>query len=130
MSALATSETQPAQTECRVDSNNRIEFVAPRVNLHQDAEGYTLEAEMPGVGKDGIEVTIEEGKLTLVGHRRTDTPPGRLVYRERRPSAYRRVFDLDPHIDPAKISARIEQGLLRVHLPKAETAKPRKVAVS
>jgi len=130
MSALATSETQPARTECRVDSHNRIEYVAPRVNLHQDAEGYILEAEMPGVGKDGIEVTIEEGKLTLVGHHRENSPRGRLVYRERRPTAYRRVFDLDPHIDAGKVSARIEQGLLHVHLPKAETAKPRKVTVS
>lgn len=130
MSAITKSEPQPDRTECRVAPDNRIEYVAPRVNLHQDAEGYRLEAEMPGVGRDGIDVTVEDGKLTLVGHRKSDTPQGRLVYRERRPTAYRRVFDLDPHIDPEKITARIEQGLLTVHLPKAETAKPRKVTVS
>ena len=124
MSALATTENKPAAT------NRRIEYGTPFVNLHQDADGYTLDVEMPGVSKDGVEITVEEGKLTLVGHKAEEKLPGRPVYRERSAGAYRRVFDLDPNIDAGKISARMEQGLLVLHLPKAETAKPRKVTVS
>lgn len=123
MSTLVKTETKPVE-------GRRIEYVTPLVNLHQDAEGYTLEAEMPGVGKDGVEITVEDGKLVLVGLRRSEEAAGRPVYRERGTAAYRRVFDLDPNIDAGKISASIDQGLLIVQLPKAEAAKPRKVAVS
>ena len=84
---------------------------------------------MPGVGKQGVEVTVEDGKLILGGHRTAASNDfGRALYRERK-SQYRRVFDLDPSIDAARISARIEQGLLTVHLPKTEAVKPRKITV-
>jgi HSP20 family protein len=109
---------------------SRVEYTTPPVNLHQDAEGYTLEVEMPGVGKDGVEITAGDGKLVIIGHRQTTEGSGRLIYRERNPRAFRRVFDLDPSIDTGSINAHIEQGLLTVHLRKAESAKPRKITVS
>lgn len=105
------------------------QFVTPAVNIHQDADGYTLEAEMPGVPKDGVEVTFEDGKLTLVGRRSPVAAEG-VVYRESSEADYRRAFDLDPSIDASRIEARIEQGLLTVRLPKAEAAKPRRIAVN
>jgi HSP20 family protein len=107
----------------------RVEYFAPLVNLHQDADGYTLEVEMPGVNKQGVEITVEDGKLVLSGHRRDVGEFGRSVHRERKVGEYRRVFDLDPSIDATKISARVEQGLLTVHLPRAEAVKPRKITV-
>jgi HSP20 family protein len=122
MNTLTTKETQAAPT--------RVEFVVPRVNIHQDAEGYILEVEMPGVAKSGVEVTFEDGKLTLIGHRAEGEHSGQVVYRERAATGYRRVFDLDPSIDSEKISAVIEQGLLTVRLHKAEAAKPRKITVA
>lgn len=85
---------------------------------------------MPGVDKQGVEVTVDDGKLTLIGHRKAWESPGRPVYTERREASFRRVFDLDPSIDAEKISAQIEQGLLTVQLHKAESAKPRKIQVS
>src|SRR5476649_2939339 len=87
------------------------EYIAPRVNLHQDADGYTLEAEMPGVTKDGVEVTVEDGKLTLIGRRNEAEGHGKVVYCERTKTAYRRVFDLDPAIDSTKVTASLDQGL-------------------
>lgn len=111
------------------ESGQRVEYFAPAVNLHQDGNGFTLEVEMPGVGKQGVEVTVEDGKLILSGHRAAGADFGRPVHRERNPGEYRRVFDLDPSIDAARISARIEQGLLTVHLPKTEAVKPRKITV-
>lgn len=106
----------------------RVDYLVPPVNIHQDADGYTLEVEMPGVPKSGVEVTFEDGKLTLTGHRTGREEEG-YTYRESSESDYRRVFDLDPSIDSGRIEASIDQGLLTVHLPKAEAAKPRKIAV-
>ncbi len=121
MSTLKTQEKAPEA--------HRVEFVTPRANLHQNHEGYTLEIEMPGVAKSGVEVTVDDGKLTLVGHPAKEEQSARRVYAERSGFSYRRVFDLDPSIDAAKISASIDQGLLTVKLQKADAAKPRKITV-
>ena len=114
----------------KAEAGQRVEYFTPVVNLHQDGGGFTLEVEMPGVGKQGVEVTVEDGKLILGGHRTAASNDfGQALYRERKMGEYRRVFDLDPSIDAARISARIEQGLLTVHLPKTEAVKPRKITV-
>jgi HSP20 family protein len=107
----------------------RAEYFAPTANLHQDSSGYTLEVEMPGVSKENVQITVEDGRLILAGHRAAGNELGRSVHRERKAGDYRRVFDLDPSIDVSKIGAQIEQGLLTVHLPKAEAARPRKITV-
>ena len=105
-------------------------FVAPEVNIFETKDDYVLESEMPGVSKDGLEITLEGNILTIVGHRSDPTPPGEAVYRESRPLDYRRVFELDPAIDGDKISARVDQGVLTLTLPKAERVKPRKISIS
>ena len=109
---------------------SRLEFITPRANLHHQADHYTLELEMPGVAKEGVDITVDNGKLTIIGHRTQAQPAGREVYIERPKASYKRVFDLDPSIDPATISAQMNQGVLRVSLGKAEEAKPRKISVS
>ena len=85
---------------------------------------------MPGVSKDGLEVTVENGELTILGRRAAADSKGREVYRESRRLDYRRSFELDPSIDTGKIVAKIDQGVLTLHLPKAESVKPRKIAVT
>jgi len=106
-------------------------FLTPAANIHETSDGYWLELEMPGVVKDGIDVSIENGELAIVGHRgEVQVPEGwEPVYRETRPMDYRRTFDLDPSIDAGKITAKMEQGVLKVFLPKAETVRPRKIKV-
>jgi HSP20 family protein len=84
---------------------------------------------MPGVSKAGLEITLEGNELTLIGHRQTETVTGEPLFRERHLAAYRRVFELDPVIDATKVSAKMEQGVLRLTLPKSERVKPRKIAV-
>ena len=105
-------------------------YLAPEVNIFETKDAYVLEAEMPGVSKEGLEITLEGSVLTLVGHRSDQTPTGEAVYRESRPVDYRRVFELDPAIDADKINARVDQGVLTLTLPKAERVKPRKIAVT
>jgi len=111
-------------------AQNERRFVAPEVNIFETKDEYVLESEMPGVNKDGLEITLEANVLTLVGHRSDAPVGGEAVYRESRPADYRRVFELDPAIDGDKISARMDQGILTLTLPKAERVKPRKISVS
>ena len=92
--------------------------------------GYTLELEMPGVTKDGLDIFVENNELTIIGRRSLPQVEGMLIHHESRPDNFRRTFELDPSIDGDKISAKIEQGLARLTLPKAEHVKPRKITVS
>ena len=105
-------------------------FVAPEVNIFETKDEYVLEAEMPGVNKQGLEITLEGNVLTLVGRRSDPTPAGEAVYRESRPVDFRRVFEVDPAVDGDKISANLEEGVLSLTLPKSERVKPRKISVT
>lgn len=121
------------QREARpnAESTARSEYVSPEVNIFETGEGYVLEAEMPGVNKEGLEITLEGTEITIVGHRSSpEALPGQPLFRESQPWDYRRVFELDPVIDTAKISARMEQGVLTLTLPKSERVKPRKITVA
>jgi HSP20 family protein len=108
----------------------RVSYVTPVANILETGDSYLLEAEMPGVTKEGIEVTVDNGELIIVGRRADKETPGTALYRESRPLDYRRVFDLDPSIDTSKISAKMEQGILKLTLPKAEQVKPRRIQVT
>lgn len=104
-------------------------YMTPDVNIFETAEGYVLEAEMPGVNKNGLEVTLEGDTLTIEGRRQEESVNGSLIYRESRPAHFRRVFELDPAIDVGKIKAEMEAGLLTLTLPKTEKVKPRKIRI-
>lgn len=126
MSTL-TQETNEVTTN---PTTPQRQYATPAVDIAEDSEGYTLHAEMPGVAKDGIEVSLDGNELTIVGHRTASPTYGNTLYRETRSVDYRRVFELDPAIDFGRISAEITQGLLTVRLPKAEKVKPRKISVA
>jgi HSP20 family protein len=113
-------------------TNNQVsreQYVAPEVNIFETKDGYVLQAEMPGVSKDGLEITLEGNEITLTGRRNTDSVSGEVLFRERHALDYRRVFELDPAIDTSKVSAKMEQGILTLILPKSERVKPRKITV-
>jgi HSP20 family protein len=106
------------------------EYVSPEVNIYETKDGYVLEAEMPGVSKEGLEITLEGSEITIVGHRHSEPLTGTPLFRERRLVDYRRVFELDPAIDTAKIAAKMNQGVLTLTLPKSEKVQPRKITVN
>lgn len=124
MNARVETEVRPA-----TEHPGRQEFVTPEVNIFETKDGYILEAEMPGVAKEGLEITLEGNEITILGHRKADAAPGELLFRERRWADYRRVFELDPAIDTSKISAKVDQGVLTLTLPKSEKVRPRKITV-
>ena len=123
------------RTESAVNGNGNSQqaqerFVAPMATVLENGDGYTLQVEMPGVTKEGLEMWVENNELTIIGRRSLPTVQGNLVHREMRRDNFRRAFELDPSIDASKISAKIEHGVVTLTLPKAEQVKPRKITVS
>jgi HSP20 family protein len=106
------------------------QFMAPVASVMEEADGYTLAVEMPGVNKEGLEISIENNELTILGRRSLPTVDGTLIHREMQPHNFRRTFELDPSIDTGKINAKIDQGVVTLTLPKTEQVKPRKITVS
>jgi len=104
-------------------------FIAPDVNIFELENGYVLEADMPGVTKDNLEVTLENNCVTIHGRRNDQPLPGSPLYSESGKVGYRRVFELDPMVDVSKIRATVNQGVLTLDLPKAEAVKPRKISI-
>src|ERR1700759_2714493 len=88
------------------------QFLAPSSSVFETGEGYLLQVEMPGVNKEGLEISVEDNELTLVGRRSLPSLEGTLVHRESRRENFRRTFDLDPSIDTNRISARMENGVV------------------
>jgi HSP20 family protein len=112
------------------DRGQAEQYITPPASLTEIADGYMLEIEMPGVKKDGLDISVENNELTIVGRRSLPVLEGMSMHRESRPENFRRVFELDPSIDGDKISAKIDQGLVTLTMPKAEHVKPRKITVS
>jgi len=127
---MTNTVTKPENGTVETAQPEQKSYLTPRVNIHEQKDGYVLHAEMPGVTKDGIEILLEDDELTILGHRKTTEVPGAALYRESTARDYRRVFALDPVIDTARIVAKMDQGLLTLELPKAEKVKPRKITVS
>ena len=128
MTTIANTENRAAKTNDA--SANERGYLVPPVNIVETKDRFVLEAEMPGVSKEGLEVLLEGNELTIVGRRQTEVPGAEPVYRESSPRDFRREFVLDPSIDTSKLSATIEQGVLTVTLPKTEKVKPRKIQVT
>jgi HSP20 family protein len=126
MKAVAQNEERAVRPQ-PVDAERG--YVTPKVNITETQDRYLVEAEFPGVNKEGLEVSLDNNELTIVGRRQSEGL-GNLLYRESQTADFRRVFELDPSVDSAKISARIEQGILTVTLPKTEKVKPRRISVS
>jgi HSP20 family protein len=123
--------SQPLKDQAMVpnEGDRQTGYAPPLADVASTEIGYVIRAEMPGVEKDALEITVEHGELIILGRRKPVEVSGKLIYREIRQHDFRRVYELDPSIDSTKISANIDQGILTVTLPKAETIKPHKIAV-
>jgi len=121
--------TLSKKPEQRPEADANRQYMIPPVDIWESNDAYVLKADMPGVTKREMEVLLEDNELTIVGRRDELTPPGDALYRESKPHSFRRVFELDPSVDSANIKAHMDQGVLTLHLPKAERLKPRKILV-
>jgi len=103
----------------------------PVYEITETDEAYSLIVFLPGVAKDGLELTIENQELRVVGRRTWTSPAGwTTVYRESADAPFVLVLTHDNAIDADKIAAELKDGVLRASLPKAEALKPRKISVS
>ena len=123
-----------AQDERNVRTNGETEpatlTFTPAVDIFEKGDTTVILADMPGVASDGVDVTLEKRVLTLRGTVKPHAPEGyRRLSSEYREGDYLRVFTLSDEINQAKINAEFRNGVLRLELPHAAEAKPKKISV-
>lgn len=103
----------------------------PAVNIYAGPDGIAVLAELPGVNKEDVEIQAQQDVLTLSGYRRPATDKEELYHRrERRGGSFSRSIQLPYRVDPERIEANLENGVLRLSLPRPEEDKPRRIAIS
>jgi HSP20 family protein len=106
---------------------------SPRINLSGDGDNLYVEALLPGVSVEELDMTVQQNTLTIAGERKTqdESQAGRTWHRrERGEGRFLRTVELPVDIDPGRVTARYQDGVLYVTLPKAEAARPRKIEIS
>ncbi|MFN3166878.1 MAG: Hsp20/alpha crystallin family protein [Phycisphaeraceae bacterium] len=100
------------------------------VDIHEDADGLTVSAELPGFKKDEVDISIDNGLLTIAAHREsTEKNEGTTHLNERRYTRVRRQFSLPTTVDTGNVDAKLKDGVLTLRLVKKEEVKPRKIEV-
>jgi HSP20 family protein len=101
----------------------------PRVDVLETEQDVILLADLPGVRPADVDVRFENGELTIHGRRVAANPGKRRMLWEYEPTHYHRAFRLTEDVNAERIEAELKNGVLTVRLPKAEAAKPRRIAV-
>lgn len=101
---------------------------APLVDIYENTDELLVVADMPGVAKEQMTINFEKGKLTIEGRRTRGVGEG-LLAAEYTPLDFHRTFLVPQGIDTSGITAELQQGVLRVHLPKSAALKPRQIAI-
>lgn len=114
----------------RVSSLLHAATMLPPVDVIEDASGITVYADLPGVPKDRINLNVEADTLTIQGEVSLDVPEGMTAnHAEASLPRYRRVFTLSKELEAEKVEAQFNQGVLKLRIPKAAHAQPRKVDI-
>lgn len=120
------SEVKPAE----VVAEARNVFNPP-IDIYETDEGLVLLADLPGVNQQGVELQVQDNRLTLFGRGKSTIPPeAQVVYREYQEGDYLRSFILSDEVDHQRIRAKLNNGVLEVVLPKAPRIQPRRIQVS
>lgn len=99
------------------------------VDISEAADAYLLSMDVPGINRDAIEVSVEAGVLTVKGERSIDYAERKLALNERWQGEFVRRFSLPDTVDQEQIAAKVENGVLALHLPKLAAAEPRRISV-
>ncbi len=114
--------------ESMPERSRNIPSATPLVDIYENEHEILLHADMPGVAKEDITVNVDNGKLSISGVRTLATS-GAVTLTEFGDVEYRRNFSVPQTIDVAKVNAELKNGVLELHLPKSEAAKPKQIEI-
>jgi HSP20 family protein len=103
----------------------------PPVDIYQSGDDLVLNAELPAMSREDIDISVDNGTLTIKGEKRLPEGPKEDQFHriERRYGAFSRSFSLPQTVDPSKVSAEYKNGVLTVRMPVREESKPRSIKV-
>ena len=103
----------------------------PAVDIIEDSSGVTLWADLPGVTRDKLQVSVHDGSLHIEAEAVVPTPTGlRVQHAEMRQPHFARAFALSPDLDATQIGAQLQDGVLKLTIPRREEARPRRITVN
>jgi len=129
--ALTTEKQGSLRTpgEKAIATRDETRYMAPPVDIYETDDALVVVADLPGVNKNGVDIRVEDGILTIKGKAGYE-PPANMIRGEFSLDGYFRQFQLSDEIDQDKISAESKNGVLTIRLTKAEKTKPRKIKVN
>ena len=129
--ALQTQDTEKQEVaDTGAERTRDCPCFVPRADIYETGDEIVVVADMPGVSKDSLDITLENNVLTINGYVEPEQPEGlMLAYSEYRVGDYQRSFTLSDQIDREKIEAVLKDGVLRLTLPKITEVKKRAIAV-
>jgi HSP20 family protein len=126
---LEVTEKKPIEPTAGEPTRQGVMYM-PQVDIVEDPNAITVYADLPGVKRDNLMIDVREGVLSLTATVEPLPEHWHPTYREYQEGGYERRFTLGERIDTDKISAKLENGVLALVLPKAEAHKPRKITIS
>ncbi|MGO9372340.1 MAG: Hsp20/alpha crystallin family protein [Syntrophobacteraceae bacterium] len=111
------------------ESTRNVPVFVPAVDIYESENALTLVADMPGVPIESVDIDLDSDQLTMRGTIAMQEEKGKVIFREYTAGDYYRQFTLSSDIDRDKIQASMKDGVLKLVLPKAEAAKPRKITI-
>jgi len=123
-----TASNDERNVKSREETRSDEKYIRPAVNIIETDEGLLLTADIPGAAKETLDVNVEKGILTISAPAQ-HTLPGTSAYREFELANYYRQFSIPESLDHEKAKAEYVNGILTLRVPKAEVAKPKRVAV-
>ena len=123
------NDTAVPEKEQSTEDSERLLFNPP-IDIYETGEGLVLYADLPGVNADGLDLQVQDNRLALFG-RVLDSDPGlSVIHEEYKVGDFLRSFILSDDVDHERITARLNNGVLRVELPRSSRAEPRRIEVS
>lgn len=105
--------------------------LTPDVDIYEDMEGIYVQADMPGVSRDRLDIQVNKDALTIEGEAKIDMPENmEAMYADVRSTRYHRSFVLSAELDTDKIDAKLKDGVLAIYIPKRAESRPRRIEVS
>ncbi len=123
-----TERNDERNIQTREETRSNEKYIRPAVNIIETEEGLVLTADIPGASKDALDVNVEKGILTISAPAQHATQ-GTSAYREFELANYYRQFTIPESLDHEKAHADYANGILTLRVPKAEVAKPKRIAV-